>query len=97
MPDRHASSARSSTPEFAALYHELEHGTDAIAYVNPYLPHRASARATRPRRRWSTLVQAIIRPPRDAAAGRASEDRDLLDVLLSLTNAGRHAALQRRR
>ncbi len=30
------SSASSSTRRFAALYHDLEQGTDAIAYVDPY-------------------------------------------------------------
>ena len=69
---------------FAHYYHELERGTDAIAYVDPYadiesLPARATPRARSSSswcRRSSTSGWRGARSPR--------EDRDLLDVLISI-------------
>ncbi|MBW8486068.1 cytochrome P450 [Actinomadura parmotrematis] len=66
---------------FAELYHELERGTDALAYVDPYAPIDSFRRRDEARARLVALVQGIMdgrdpRPPR--------EDRDLLDVLISI-------------
>ncbi|MQY03081.1 cytochrome P450 [Actinomadura macrotermitis] len=66
---------------FAELYHELERGTDALAYVDPYAPIDAFRRRDEARAALVRLVQQIMdgrpaRPPR--------EDRDLLDVLISI-------------
>ena len=65
---------------FAQLYHDLEQGTDALCYVDPY----ADRELPPPRRGAASklveLVQAIMddriaNPPKDKG------DRDLLDVL----------------
>ncbi|MGQ0831883.1 MAG: cytochrome P450 [Microthrixaceae bacterium] len=68
---------------FARLYHDLEQGTDAIAYVDPYADIPSFHRRDEARRGLVALVQSIM-------AGRAEEpppakeDRDLLDVLMSI-------------
>ncbi len=66
------------TPEFARVYHELERGTDAIAYVNPNLPIPSFRKRDRARRRLVELVTGIMRAR--TAAGEAKGD--LLDVLM---------------
>jgi sterol 14-demethylase len=66
---------------FARLYHDLERGTDALAFVDPYLPIESFARRDRARLALVELVQAIM--DRRAAAGPPAEgDWDLLDVLM---------------
>ena len=81
---------------FAALYHDLERGTDAIAYVDPYAPIESFRRRDQARVDLVALVQAIM-DRRTAAAheaagagegepGGAAADRDLLDVLMSVRN-----------
>ena len=68
---------------FAALYHDLERGTDAIAFVDPYAPIESFARRDQARLGLVDLVQAII--DRRAELPRpAREDRDMLDVLMML-------------
>jgi sterol 14-demethylase len=69
------------TPEFAALYHELERGTDALAYVNPYLPIPSFRKRDRARRRLVELVGEII----ERRKAQERPKKDLLDVLTSLT------------
>ncbi|MBG0829139.1 cytochrome P450 [Planomonospora sp. ID67723] len=68
---------------FAELYHDLERGTDALAYVDPYADIESFRRRDAARVRLVALVQEIMdgraagpRPPR--------EERDLLDVLMSI-------------
>lgn len=70
---------------FAELYHDLEQGTDAIAYVDPYAPIESFRRRDAARIGLVRLVQDIMDR---RAAGPAVEDadRDLLDVLMSITN-----------
>ncbi|HXH59417.1 cytochrome P450 [Iamia sp.] len=69
---------------FAALYHDLEQGTDALAYVDPYADIESFRRRDAARIGLVHLVQSIM-------DGRAGEDpppdaeRDLLDVLMSIT------------
>ncbi|WP_459546292.1 cytochrome P450 [Nocardia sp. X0981] len=68
---------------FAHLYHNLERGTDALAYVDPYLPIDSFRIRDESRAKLVELVQEIMNerianPP----AGKA--DRDLLDVLVSV-------------
>jgi sterol 14-demethylase len=70
---------------FARHYHELEHGTDAIAYVDPYADIESFRLRDAAREKLVTLVQQII-DRRHARGTVAREDRDLLDVLISLTN-----------
>jgi sterol 14alpha-demethylase len=68
---------------FAHLYHDLERGTDAWAYVDPYKDIESFRKRDRARLGLVELVQGIM--DRRAAAGPvAREDRDLLDVLMSL-------------
>ncbi|TLF75891.1 cytochrome P450 [Nocardia cyriacigeorgica] len=68
---------------FAQLYHDLERGTDALAYVDPYAPIESFRRRDAARRELVALVQEIMdtraaNPPADAS------DRDMLDVLVSV-------------
>ncbi|MBV8463131.1 MAG: hypothetical protein JO368_07545, partial [Acidimicrobiales bacterium] len=44
---------------FAALYHDLERGTDAIAYVDPYAPIESFRRRDEARRGLVSLVEGI--------------------------------------
>jgi len=70
---------------FAALYHDLERGTDAIAYVDPYADIESFRARDAARLGLVALVQAIM----DGRAGEPppeKDDRDLLDVLMSITN-----------
>ncbi|MBO0855595.1 MAG: cytochrome P450 [Nocardia sp.] len=68
---------------FAHLYHNLERGTDALAYVDPYMDIESFRIRDESRAQLVELVQAIMHdrianPPQD------KEDRDLLDVLVSV-------------
>ena len=72
---------------FAELYHDLEKGTDALAYVDPYMDIESFRRRDAARIALVALVQGIM-------DGRAAEplpeerkdERDLLDVLMSIKN-----------
>jgi sterol 14alpha-demethylase len=68
---------------FAELYHDLEQGTDAIAYVDPYAPIESFARRDAARLGLVALVQGIM-DRRSAGPVPNDEDRDLLDVLMSI-------------
>jgi len=68
---------------FAHEYHDLERGTDALAYVDPYADIESFRRRDAARENLVTLVQEIV-DQRRARGGVAKEDRDLLDVLLSI-------------
>ena len=70
---------------FAHHYHELEHGTDAIAYVDPYADIENFRMRDAARLKLVELVQQII-DKRVLRGKVAREDRDLLDVLISLKN-----------
>jgi sterol 14-demethylase len=66
---------------FADLYHDLERGTDALAYVDPYADIESFRKRDAARAALVELVQRIMdgrepNPPK--------EDRDLLDVLMSI-------------
>ena len=68
---------------FAELYHDLERGTDAIAYVDPYADIESFRMRDAARVGLVELVQAIM----DGRAGEPPperDDRDLLDVLISI-------------
>jgi sterol 14-demethylase len=69
-------------PEFASAYKDLERGTDAFAYVNPYLPLPSFRKRDRARARLVELVGAIIESRR--REGR--ETSDLLQVLTRIRN-----------
>jgi sterol 14-demethylase len=68
------------TPEFATQYHDLEKGTDAVAYVNPYLPLPSFRKRDQARRRLVEMIIGIIEQRK--AEGR--KPNDLLQVLTSL-------------
>ena len=68
---------------FARHYHELEHGTDAIAYVDAYADIESFRMRDAARTRLVALVQAIV--DKRVARGKVPrEERDLLDVLISI-------------
>ncbi|MCW2795785.1 cytochrome P450 [Nocardioides sp.] len=68
---------------FAHYYHDLEKGTDAIAYVDPYADIESFHQRDAARLKLVELVQAII-DKRQARGRVPREERDLLDVLISL-------------
>jgi sterol 14-demethylase len=68
---------------FAELYHDLEQGTDAIAYVNPYAPIESFRRRDEARLGLVGLVQGVM-DRRSTGPAATDEDRDLLDVLMSI-------------
>jgi len=71
---------------FAELYHDLEQGTDAIAYVDPYAPIDSFRRRDEARLGLVELVQGIM-DRRSAGPPATDEDRDLLDVLMSIRDS----------
>jgi sterol 14alpha-demethylase len=77
---------------FAELYHDLERGTDALAYVDPYAENESFRRRDEARRGLVSLVQDIMDRraadgERGAEAGEVDTgERDLLDVLMSIRN-----------
>ena len=72
---------------FADLYHDLERGTDAIAFVDPYAPIESFRRRDAARKGLVELVEQIM-AGRAAAPPPSRDDRDLLDVLMSLRDQG---------
>ncbi|MFL6239362.1 MAG: cytochrome P450 [Actinomycetes bacterium] len=66
---------------FARLYHDLERGTDALAFVDPYAPIESFRRRDEARAGLVELVEGIM-AKRSAAA--PPEEPDLLDLLMSL-------------
>ncbi|MEV3961753.1 cytochrome P450 [Nocardia sp. NPDC050193] len=68
---------------FAHLYHNLERGTDALAYVDPYMPIESFRIRDESRAALVELVQEIMNG-RTANPPAGKEDRDLLDVLVSV-------------
>ena len=67
---------------FARLYHDLERGTDALAFVDPYADLDSFRRRDAARVEMVQLVEGIMA----TRTGPAGEDRDLLDVLMTLTH-----------
>jgi sterol 14-demethylase len=67
---------------FALLYHDLERGTDALAYVDPYAPIDSFRRRDEARVELVKLVESIM--AKRNAAGPPGEDQDLLDLLMSV-------------
>ncbi|MGI5218695.1 cytochrome P450 [Nocardia sp. CA-290969] len=68
---------------FAHLYHNLERGTDALAYVDPYMPIESFRIRDESRAKLVELVQEIM-DGRIANPPEGKQDRDLLDVLVSV-------------
>ncbi|QIK75838.1 cytochrome P450 [Nocardioides piscis] len=68
---------------FAEIYHGLERGTDALAYVDPYADIESFRVRDASREELVEKIQAIIE--RRVAKGHIpKEERDLLDVLISV-------------
>ncbi|MBB3043494.1 cytochrome P450 [Nocardioides soli] len=74
---------------FAHHYHELERGTDALAYVDPYLDIESFRRRDAAREQLVELVRGII-DRRKARGTVPREERDLLDVLISIDMSADH-------
>ena len=70
---------------FARLYHDLEQGTDPIAYVDPYADIESFRTRDAARAGLVELVQAIMRERTDAPPPN-DDERDLLDILMSIDN-----------
>jgi sterol 14-demethylase len=68
---------------FAELYHDLERGTDAYAFVDPYADLEAFRRRDAARVAIVELVQGLM-DSRRAGPPATDDDRDLMDVLLSI-------------
>ncbi|MBM3662595.1 MAG: cytochrome P450 [Actinobacteria bacterium] len=71
---------------FARLYHDLERGTDALAFVDPYADIPSFRQRDASRAELVNLVAAIM-DERLAGEPATEDDRDLLDVLLSIRTA----------
>ncbi len=68
---------------FSALYHDLERGTDPIAYVDPHADIESFHRRDAARVGLVDLVTAIMQA-RETGPPVTDEDRDLLDVMMSI-------------
>lgn len=68
---------------FAELYHDLEQGTDAIAYVDPYADIESFRKRDAARLGLVDLVQGIM-DARTVEGPPPDDERDLLDVLMSI-------------
>ncbi|MFF2553227.1 cytochrome P450 [Nocardia sp. NPDC058058] len=68
---------------FAHLYHELERGTDAYCYVDPNADIESFRRRDAARHQLVKLVRHIM-AGRLANPARGKDDRDMLDVLVSV-------------
>jgi sterol 14-demethylase len=69
-------------PEYAQIFMDLERGTDALAYVNPYLPIPALRARDRARRELALKIEAVFRR-REQSDQRYT---DLFQVLHGLKN-----------
>jgi len=70
---------------FARLYQDLERGTDPVAYIDPYADIESFRRRDAARAGLVELVQAIMEK-RAASPPPSEDERDLLDVLMSIDN-----------
>jgi sterol 14alpha-demethylase len=70
---------------FASLYHDLERGTDPIAYVDPHADIESFRRRDEARVGLVQLVTSIMEE-REVGPPATDDDRDLLDVMMSIKN-----------
>ncbi len=70
---------------FGHLYHDLEQGTDAIAYVDAYADIASFRARDAARKGLVELIQSIM-DARSAAGPAEGDERDLLDVLMSIAD-----------
>lgn len=66
---------------FAELYHDLERGTDALSFVDPYAPIESFRRRDEARAGLVELVQEVM-AKRAAGPRPEKSERDMLDVLM---------------
>ncbi|MGN6693066.1 MAG: cytochrome P450, partial [Aquihabitans sp.] len=69
---------------FAELYHDLERGTDALAFVDAYADIDSFRRRDDARVEMVALIQEIIDKRTAEGPPEDPDDRDLLDVLISI-------------
>ncbi|MFM7070030.1 MAG: cytochrome P450 [Actinomycetes bacterium] len=69
---------------FAKLYHDLEQGTDALAFVDAYAPIESFRRRDAARVQLVDMIQGIME--RRSSETTAAAESDLLDVLMSIRN-----------
>ena len=67
-------------PEYVPVFHELEKGTDAFAYVNPYLPLPAFRKRDRARRELVAMLGEVF----ERRKREGIRTKDLFSVLVSL-------------
>lgn len=70
---------------YAELFHDLERGTDAVAFVDPYADIESFHRRDAARAELVGLIEAVM-ARREAQGPPPHEERDLVDVLMSLRN-----------
>jgi len=70
---------------FAELFHDLERGTDAIAFVDPYADIESFHKRDAARAELVRLIQAIM-DGRESGPPVPAEEQDLVDVLMSVKN-----------
>ena len=71
---------------FAELYHDLEQGTDALAYVDPYADIPSFRARDEARVALVELVQGIMDRRATEGPPPDPDERDLLDVLMSIVD-----------
>ena len=70
----------------AELFHDLERGTDAIAFVDPYADIESFRRRDAARAELVEIIGGIMDRRRAAGPPAEGTERDLVDVLMSITN-----------
>ncbi|MFZ4519626.1 MAG: cytochrome P450 [Microthrixaceae bacterium] len=68
----------------AELFHDLERGTDAIAFVDPYADIESFRRRDAARAELVGIIEGIMQRRREAGPPAEGEERDLVDVLMSI-------------
>jgi sterol 14-demethylase len=71
----------------AHLFHDLEQGTDAIAFVDPYADIESFRRRDAARAELVEIIEGIMARRREAGPPAEGEERDLVDVLMSIKDA----------
>lgn len=70
----------------AELFHDLERGTDAIAFVDPYADIESFRQRDAARAELVEIIGGIMERRRQAGPPAEGDDRDLVDVLMSIKN-----------
>ncbi len=71
----------------AELFHDLEAGTDAIAFVDPYADIESFRRRDAARAELVEIIEGIMERRRGAGPPAGDDERDLVDVLMSIKDA----------